>query len=346
MSASGKPVFAMMTEQAGERTAWVHLIPAGTFNGVDGRGPYHLKDAQAVVTATRNHHGRKQIVMDYEHQSINSQQNGKPAPAAGWIVGLEAREDGIWGLVEWTETAAAHIAKREYRYISPVIYYTKDGTVTGLRSAALTNDPNLDQLVALNRAGEPMEPSALNAKLREAAALLGLPETADDMTVLNRVKQLVQVAADLSGLTGEPLVAAQSSKPDPAMYVPIGEYQRAIAEVNKLGLGIAEEKAKQLVSHHMAEGNIPPFMKDFAVTLCTRNLASFEEFVAGVGPSFNHLTKPSGASAMPPLPFAANRNHPAGSILSQEEVAICTNLGLTHEQYIKARPSADAWNME
>ena len=27
---------------------WVHLIPAGTFMGSDGRGPFHLRDAEAV----------------------------------------------------------------------------------------------------------------------------------------------------------------------------------------------------------------------------------------------------------------------------------------------------------
>ena len=346
MNASGKPIFALMSEQAGERTAWVHLIPAGTFIGVDGRGPYRLADAQAVVAATRAHHGRKQIVMDYEHQSINSQQNGKPAPAAGWIVGLEAREDGIWGLVEWTEPAAAHIAAREYRYISPVFSHKNDGTVKALLNAALTNNPNLDQLIALNRAGETMDPSALNAKLREAATLLGLPETADDMTVLNRVKQVVQVAADLSGLTGEPLVSAQSAAPDPSMFVPIGDYQRAISEVNKLRSGVSRKDAEIRVSEHMAEAKIPPFMRDWAISLCTTNLAAYEEFVAGVGPSFTYLNQRTHATAKPPYMTSANKNQQPGNGLSQEEMAVCSNMGLTAEQYAKARTSADAWDME
>jgi phage I-like protein len=36
---------------------------------------------------------------------------------------MQAREDDIWALVEWTEKAAAHIKAREYRYLSPVLFY-------------------------------------------------------------------------------------------------------------------------------------------------------------------------------------------------------------------------------
>lgn len=191
-----------------------------------------------------------------------------------------------------------------------------------------------------------MEPSALNAKLREAAALLGLPEAADDMTVLNRVKQLVQVATDLSGLTGEPLVAPQSAKPDPTMFVPIGDYQRAIAEVNKLSSGISKDRAEVHVAKHMEKGNIPPFMRDWAISLCTANMASFEEFVAGVGPSFNRIFKPSHATAGPPRLTSANSSRQQADVLSAEEMAVCANMGLTTEQFAKARSTADAWNME
>jgi phage I-like protein len=31
---------------------WVHLVPAGRFSGVDGRGPYTLADPAAVIAAS------------------------------------------------------------------------------------------------------------------------------------------------------------------------------------------------------------------------------------------------------------------------------------------------------
>ncbi|WWY65040.1 phage protease (plasmid) [Acinetobacter baumannii] len=36
--------------------------------------------------------------------------------------------------------------KEEYKYLSPVLFYTKTGEVVGLHSVALTNTPNLDNL--------------------------------------------------------------------------------------------------------------------------------------------------------------------------------------------------------
>jgi len=55
------------------------------------------------------------VVMDYEHQTLNSAENGKPAPAAAWLKGtwLEWREgQGLFSTqVDWTESAAAMVAR-------------------------------------------------------------------------------------------------------------------------------------------------------------------------------------------------------------------------------------------
>ena len=89
---------------------WIHILPAGRFSGRDGRGPYALEDAQAVIAASLSQAMPRGIPMDYEHQTENAPQNGQPAPASGWIVAMESREDGIWAHVEWTERAAAMAA--------------------------------------------------------------------------------------------------------------------------------------------------------------------------------------------------------------------------------------------
>lgn len=135
---------------------WIHLIPAGTFQGRDGRGPYRLANARDVMEQTRLRAGACKMPVDYEHQGMLAPRNGKPAPAAGWIDALQARANGIWGRVTWTDAAARFIANREYRYLSPVFNCARDGAVTRLLSAALTNEPNLDQLTALARAETPM----------------------------------------------------------------------------------------------------------------------------------------------------------------------------------------------
>ena len=129
----------------------IQLLPPGTFSGRDGRGPYRVDNPEAVIAATREYFGNADIPLDYNHQTEHAAENGKPAPAAGWIKGLESRPDGIWARVEWTEPGARAVAAKEFRYVSPVFFHKPDGQVLMVQSAALTNLPNLD-LKALSAA--------------------------------------------------------------------------------------------------------------------------------------------------------------------------------------------------
>ncbi|MBY0431223.1 MAG: phage protease, partial [Rhodospirillales bacterium] len=124
----------------------------------------------AVIEASRRYAGRKLIAIDYDHQTDHAAKNGRPAPAAGWIKGLQARPDGIWGMVDWTGRAAEHLRKREYRYLSPAFSHSPNGEVTCLLRAALTNNPNLE-LTALASAGG----TIMECDLSELRQLLGLP---------------------------------------------------------------------------------------------------------------------------------------------------------------------------
>lgn len=135
--------------------AALRILPAGTFQSKDGRpasmtngriGQWRLDAvaAAAVIAAPRN--GTDGYVIDFEHQTLNKEKNGNPAPAAGWFKGLEWREgQGLFMVqIEWTERARTMIASREYRYLSPVFGFdAQTGTVTYIHSVALTNDPAL-----------------------------------------------------------------------------------------------------------------------------------------------------------------------------------------------------------
>ena len=130
--------------EASKAPSQILLMPAGEVRTRphDGRAPWVNRDADAVVEATRAL--KAPIAIDYEHQSQRSARNGKPAPAAGWIVGTFVRDGAVWGNVEWTEKARAHIEAREYRFISPTFNHTRDTReVTRLTGAALVNDPAL-----------------------------------------------------------------------------------------------------------------------------------------------------------------------------------------------------------
>ncbi|MBS4015796.1 MAG: hypothetical protein KGZ86_05125, partial [Candidatus Latescibacteria bacterium] len=136
-----------------------HLLPPGTFRAEDGR-PDDIDSwkldaltAQRVIERLRSR--KNDTLIDYEHQSLRSQSNGKPVVAAGWFHDMEFREGrGLYATgIEWTAAAKRHITEREYRYISAVFYYTASGDVVDVISVALTNTPALDGLDSLD-AGE------------------------------------------------------------------------------------------------------------------------------------------------------------------------------------------------
>ncbi len=132
------------------------LLPAGHFRASDGR-PKDVSGwfLDGTIAAKLIREATTQIidfVIDYEHQTLQAAQNGKPAPAAGWFHTLEWRDgDGLYVTdARWTDTAAKMLTAQEYRYISPVFQYeSKTGNVEKVISAALTNNPALDGLTDL-----------------------------------------------------------------------------------------------------------------------------------------------------------------------------------------------------
>lgn len=125
---------------------WVRLLPLGEVKLVDGREPFTV-DSEALEAIIHAWRARgTDLVIDYEHQTLG----GGKAPAAGWIKDLEIREDGLWGRVEWTAAARAHLEAREYRYFSPVLNIDVDTRrPTSLMNLALTNTPAIRHIPPL-----------------------------------------------------------------------------------------------------------------------------------------------------------------------------------------------------
>jgi phage I-like protein len=165
--------------------AYVHLLPAGSFSGADGRGPFEAGDLPALIAASMA--GGK-IPIDENHATDLAGKAGQPAPARGWIVAMETRPDGVWGRVEWTASGKQLLDDLAYRGISPVFLATKEGgQVTRILRAALTNDPNLPLKTLHNRSQdmglEDMDLSAFRTALK-------LPEAADGAAILAAVTAL------------------------------------------------------------------------------------------------------------------------------------------------------------
>lgn len=287
---------------------WVHLLPTGTFQGRDGRGPYMLDDPVAVISESRERAGRAAMPIDYDHAIDLAAPNGGFAPAAGWIKGLQARDDGIWGHVDWTPRAAQQLAQREYRYLSPVFHHTTNGTIRSILRASLTNNPNLDQLTALAS----MEPPKMD-KLPELRKALGM---ADDATIDD-------ILAKISELT----TARQAAVPDRSKYVPIGDFERAVAEVNRLNQGISLQAATSYVDDQIDRANLLPWLRNWGIALCSVNKPAFDEFVSKTKGALRGLLTPL---TFPSLPSST-------STLSEDEIAIASNLGLTEEAFLKSK---------
>ena len=124
---------------------WIELLPAGVFYGRDGRGPFRLDDPVAVIASTTAMQMAAGLPIDYDHATDFGAPEGRPAPAARLDSRTRGARRGRMGPGRMDAMrAAGSIVAREYRYVSPVFQFDpKDGSVTRLLRAGLTNNPNL-----------------------------------------------------------------------------------------------------------------------------------------------------------------------------------------------------------
>lgn len=344
---------------------WVHLLPIGReFYGRDGRGPYRIPDqaaAQRIIEATIAYQKGADLPFDYDHQLVFAEKNGQPAIASGWIKELAVRPDGIWGRVEWTAKAAAHIAAKEYRYLSPMFAHDKDGNVLRLAGAGLTNVPNLEISAIASQHGE--EDTMDLVKI--LAMLFGLPETSDQAAIVAHCQKLLSgfsavaqrlgiaeannpvligTAAQaafgkLAGALGQPetatvdqlvTAAAQvvtaTGAPDPSKWVAMAQHQAVADELKKIkGSQIEGE-----VDAAIKAGKIIPAQRDTMLAWAGQDLEGFKKFV----------------EAQPAIVTAgqdpAGQGKPPGTDgkLTDDELAICKQLGIKPEDYAKNKEIA------
>ena len=318
------------------------VLPAGTFHGRDGRGPYTLADADAVIRATREHFGSTDIVLDYNHQTEFSSRNGQPAPAAGWLTDLSADAEGIWAHVKWTERGRQAVASREFRYISPVFWHDEEGSILMLASAALTNIPNLD-LKALSERGATITPSEETSMDKEAIAqALGLPATASEEDILARAKAAHEaegaVAAAGKALQaaegpGELVAAAQAAAvklaqagtPDPAKYVPMAMHEAATKELAELKARQARAQSEGLVAEAEHQGKLTPAMHDWGLSYAARDPEGFKAWMAAAPNLTPGGGKESGTAAAAPEGGKA--------ALNEYQKAVCAAMGMDEKKY-------------
>ena len=332
----------------GETTGRIQLFPLGTFVARDGR-PATIKgvtakawrlteeDAQALIK--RWGQQKTPVVIDYEHQTHHSETNGKPAPAAGWIAGLELTPAGVFASVEWTDRARALIRAKEYRFISPVFSYDKDtGAVLELVSVALTNHPALDGMQSAQAktdlGGHPNMDKIL-AMLRK---LLGLPDAADEAACTAALAALPQ--ENLLALLkhkDDALAAAKATPPDTSQYVSMATFTAVQNESAQLRAKVAELEGAQSVAALSTEidaalkdGRLAASVKDWAIDMAKNNPDTLRAFL----------------KAAPPIPALAGQQSATNgqpgdgaglAALTADDKYVCAQLGMSETEYLKAK---------
>lgn len=313
-------------------------MPAGRFRARDGRpfkaGHWVLDAAAAerviALAATR----QTPFVIDYEHQTLHAPETGQPAPAAAWFTQLEWREnDGLYAVdVEWTDRARALIEADEYRYLSPVFHFDPTtGAVRELLMAAVTNNPAIDgiaDLAAARYLATTEEESAVDEKTLE---LLGLSKDASDEDIHTAIAALRTSADKVESLESDLAAArtATTEKPDPAKYVPVSAVNQLTQELAALRSDVQGKEVDALITTGLEDGRLLKDMEDWARELGQKDVAALRTFLSKAQPVAALTSQQSGGRS----PGEGD------SKLSDIEMAVCRQLGITEKEYIESKES-------
>lgn len=323
--ASAAPAFgaavALALAAEGGAPEWIQLMPAGpALNGRDGRS-WTMRDPAALVARTST-----PFALDYEHAQDKLAVNGQEAPASGWVEALEIRAGQVWGRVSWTPRAAAAIASREYRFISPAFTYRPDNSeVVEIIGGSLVNRPNFT-MAALN--------SRESSMLKDLLLALGLSETADIAAALNAIHTL-------KGDVAKALNSANSPSLD--KFVPRSDYDVALNRAVTAETALAtnaksarDAKVAATIETALKAGKIAPASKDYHLAACSTDegLSQFEKFISAAPSLFTEI------GGGKPADGAGGK-----AALNAEQRAVAVSLGISAEDYSKhlaAQAAAEA----
>ncbi len=345
-----------------DANGYVQLLPAGEFRARDGR-PIEcaawLTNAEiaakliADIAALVN-----PIVIDYEHQTLLSAENGQKVPAAGWFTaeGMEWREgEGLFAKVEWTDTAKLHIDAKEYKFISPVILYDKKtGAVKKILNAALTNNAAIDGMeevsARLTVSLTQQETLSMNLEelLEQLRWMLNLPTLATAEEVLAELQKATaaikaaqpeavaaagfSVAGLVASLGGQ-VAALKVAAPDPAKFVPVdamAALQTEVAALRTLRQAQDDREKERdvdgVVVAALTAGKLLPPQEKWARDLGMKDLAALTAYLE-TAQTVAALTGTQ-TDGKPPA------GQPAGE-LSESQLAMCRSTGVSPEDFKK-----------
>lgn len=339
--------FAACTFEIQAEGAAIQLFPAGAFKARDGRphdvaaGHWYI-DAQVANQLIAKLAARAtDLVIDYEHQTLNSAENGKPAPAAGWFKGvaLEWREGhGLFATqVGWTDAASGFIAAKEYRYLSPVFSYDRQtGAVLDLLHVGLTNYPALDGMASLPalaaarfQLADEAAPSAEEKHRvnKEALiALLGLSSDASDEEIQTAMTALKANAEKVPQLE-QAIAAAKTQTADPEKFVPVAVVESLKQDIASLKAAQVGSEVDALVTAGLTDGRLLPAQEPWARELGSSNIAALKGYLEKT-PAIAALKGQQSQDRKVEAPTTVEQ-------LDAEALAVCKAMGVEPADYLK-----------
>lgn len=312
--------FALTLGDDGSVPTSAHILPLGPFRSKDGRPEeitaWQLNETIAARLIEKIRSRKTKTVIDYEHQTRLKELNGQPAPAAGWFSDMEWRDSGLFVVdIHWTQRAAAMIDAKEYLYTSAVFSYNKKtGEVLDILSFALTNTPALDDLdsvVALSRLGGFSQGKSLE-------------ETMD-----GKDQSIAELTVRVNSLVGE---AKQKDEAVAALTEQVAALKKQLVDIeaeNVAAAAEAEEKEKtRLIEAALTCKQILPVERDFLVEQPLQQVEKFLDMRQGIELLTRQTDKDKPGSD----------DNPANG-LTDEELAMCTQVGLNAEEYASAKKS-------
>ncbi|HWH86348.1 MAG TPA: phage protease [Pseudomonas sp.] len=322
------------------------LLPAGAFRARDGRPTnavhWFIDATLASQVIELNDKVGIDLVIDYEHQTMNAALNGQPAPAAGWFSQLEWREgDGLYATdVRWNKRAQTLIEDKEYRYLSPVFLYAEHtGHVTRLLHVAITNNPALDVLPDLqqqaaahfNLAALVATPPAQETTDVNREQLIAKLRLSADATDADIEAALTQLQTTNTTLTEQ--LAAATNQPggnaiDLSQYAPIAVVHGLHAQIAALSAQSNTQGVDAVVAEALKDGRLLPAMEGWARDMGNQNMAALTEYLGKVQPIAALTQTQTGGK--PPAKDVKDD----ASELPAEALAMCKAMGLDPVEYL------------
>ncbi|MFM5879907.1 phage protease [Aeromonas sanarellii] len=360
---------AQLTQQD---DGWYQLLPVGPFKARDGRpfdvpgGHWQLDKTIATTLINRAKALGQDILIDYDHQTLNVEKTGKEAPAAGWYNGdeIEWREgQGLFIKPRWTERAAALVAAKEYRFLSAVFPYDALGRPLELRMTAITNDPGvvgMQALAALSaqpiQPGQPATPAhaahketPMNELLKKLLAKLGIELTGDPtdeqlqkaLTELDSLQASAKKAPELeAALSAEKTALAslkvqttsvqQGAQVDLAQFVPVATYNALVTQVAALTAQVDTTDAATLIKEARAAGKVVAAEEEYLTAYAAQKGVAALKALLEPRPAIAALTASQTAAVTLP-------EKKGEAVLSAEDKYAADQLGISHEDFAKAK---------